>query len=1134
MSDSVLYLCPFCGAFINEEVTACPNCKKPLEDEAEEEFEKSLDDLIYGEIDEAINGHMCPRCGKALDEDSMECADCDVKIEEELDLVDDVKEDVSFFLCSGCGAFISSDSEECPNCGADLSEESEEVESPIEYDSELLDLLVEKDEIDEEEAIREIDGLGDPEKLISVIDKMADAEEGENLTDVTLDLDLGEDGEELAIDDESFKLDIDEEIEKTIIVESIGEKITEEIMVGVEGESEILLCGNCGAFVSPSMKECNVCGTEVSPGKYLAVEKDGGEDVDASRDPINTETTLRKILGILDEVIIEPDPMAPTEEVIGICQACGAFIPTGDDKCPVCQADKKELAKVLDTRLPDEEEPISICGECGAFARGGAKSCNICGAELDEKILDSIQADEIIEMGKETDSPMDILKKALGVLELKDTSPIEPMSGELSLCPDCGAFVGQNAKNCSICGVNLLKAPEQDDIVIDLDDETIDLSDNVCPNCGSKFGIGAGECEVCGFTFLDEDISLGELRELESSDIMGDGDDISDIIELEIPSLADEGPDGLDERGLEDLVLEEKEMDDEYEEVAEPQPIGPAQLTNKEKLAKIEKAYKEGNLSRANYLINKAKFYGIVDEKMRDIEITEKQLDELLVDIGETVEAIEVEHKAEVEEGIPDLLLETEDGESVEEEHERAETEELEPIEEPVPEIEEEVIYEDELEEDVEYDEEYEEVDIPHTGDAEKEEEYEDYDDELEMEEMEDEDIGRKIPFRRFPVQESGHASGGPLLHSGWEYGVLASLFTSLFYVALESFFPIHPFSLAVIFGVILLFALIMIITSRAIFIKGDLSKGVIFLAGGAMISFILLHWFADIIIGNSQIDKILLSTGIIFLGIGIIWVRSKIRYIHLWVFGTIFLFLFSIGELLFFEQWAFSPVQPPGAIVAGLGMALIIASTILLAYERSLHTSIETEIVRGDIGYLNKDYNRALRSYDTALEKSRARRDSQETKEQGVQGYDVPWYSKGATLILMGQLEEGIECLDMALSINPNNEVAWVTKGNAYSKMGDFENALESYNNALIINPRYVIAWNNRGNAFAREKKYVEALKSYNRAIKLNSNYEDAWINKGYVLMKMGKEEEALKCISMISQRGKMGEQSRTTASSA
>ncbi len=1191
MSDSIINMCPSCGAFINKDSPVCPNCNKALDNGTGDDFEKDLEELIHEDPD-LENSHICPGCGGKLDHDSLECPSCDMRIEDELDMIGQESEAVSLFLCSGCGAFISSDSIECPNCGIPLNDDNKDEEPVIEYDDELLELLVEKDDLDVEEALNEMDGISDSDGLMSLVDRMADSQIDESDVLDSDEVENKDEDEPIIISIEEVELDVEadrlhdnlnKEIDKVRIVEGLGEKLSEEVVLdGGEGDS-IKLCLECGAFVSPSLKECNVCGSEAGDGKYLRAETDNSDEIAKQRDG-NTESALREILGILDEVSVESEVMEVVDEVIGICGECGAFIPPGEDNCPVCGTPGSDMQDMpgLEDMHSEETGSLSICGECGAFLKPGLGECNVCGTEVIFHTPETSHQGEGEDIGRVVDDSTDILKKALGLMEMKDISQNGTMSGEIELCPDCGAFVSKDTRECGVCGSSFeTGVGDELGIVIDLEGEDIKLSKNICPNCGSRFGVGAGECGVCGFNFLDDDLGLGELEVLESSD-PGEGVDISDIIELEIPGLdieVEEKDGEVDGIELDDLTLEIDGEPEEEEKTPPPEPSRTGtRLTDSEKLERLEKAYLDGKLSKANYLINKARFYGIANDIKNIEDRVEEEFQDFLADMDKTLTSTEIEPPSQIseneihpieEDGQLDSPESTRTGaylpeqvESEEQELPASIGEETEQDDEPV--VEEIVEYidvgpDEESEEDGEYEIEYieveevesveeitefEELDSPGTKEVQQDddndepviEEIEEYpgvgrDGDFQARIQEAAEARRQVEFKTFPVDgaKSRQEQYSP---SGWEYGVYWSLFTSVFFVSLGSYFDLHPISLAAATGIGLVIALFMMITSRSTFVRSDLAKGSLFMIGSFIISFILLHWFANVMIDNPQLDNILLSIGIVLIGMGIIWVRGSLRYIHLWIAGTIFLFLFAIGDMFYFDQWAFSPIQPPGMIIAGLGISMIIISTIMLAHERNIHTSIETEIVRGDMDYMNKDYKQALRSYDVALERSRAKSADENTDDISG-GYDVPWYSKGAALILMGQIEEGIECLDMALSINPNNEVAWVSKGNAYSRLGDPDNAIESYNNALISNPRYVIAWNNRGNAFARKKDYIEALNNYNRAIKLNPNYQDAWINKGYVLMKMGKQDEALRCVSMIDLRERNGGgQSKAVAS--
>jgi len=169
----------------------------------------------------------------------------------------------------------------------------------------------------------------------------------------------------------------------------------------------------------------------------------------------------------------------------------------------------------------------------------------------------------------------------------------------------------------------------------------------------------------------------------------------------------------------------------------------------------------------------------------------------------------------------------------------------------------------------------------------------------------------------------------------------------------------------------------------------------------------------------------------------------------------------------------------------------------------RQSTAALRRELVRAERDIVQEDYQRSLEEYDRAIVATR----------KGVPGAEIPWYGKGATLILLGRYEEALRAIDTALDINPRNEVAWVNKGNALSKMGRLVDALRCFNAAIKVNPRFEVAWNNKGNALARLGKYEEAVQCYDRALGIDPGYRGAWVNKGFVLTKLGRFDEAASC---------------------
>jgi Flp pilus assembly protein TadD len=217
-----------------------------------------------------------------------------------------------------------------------------------------------------------------------------------------------------------------------------------------------------------------------------------------------------------------------------------------------------------------------------------------------------------------------------------------------------------------------------------------------------------------------------------------------------------------------------------------------------------------------------------------------------------------------------------------------------------------------------------------------------------------------------------------------------------------------------------------------------------------------------------------------------------------------------ALGSAVPLVVFALAAAQDPTLAYTGPWVAAVLAAlpwpAALAASEvrrRQSTAVLRAGLVRAEKDIVQENYHRSLEEYDRAIAAAR----------KGVPGAEIPWYGKGATLILLGRYDEALRAIDTALDINPHNEVAWVNKGNALSKMGRYVDALRCFNAAIKVNPRYEVAWNNKGNTLARLEKYEEALQCYERALGIDPAYRGAWVNKGFVLTRLGRFDEAASC---------------------
>jgi len=996
------------------------------------------------------------------------------------------------YLCPGCGAFVSESASKCPKCG-------------------------------------------------EVLESGSDIDEAPDASEITEQQDRVENEIEL--------------LEQEITEVDDSEPVT------------LFLCSECGAFTGGNAKNCPNCGALMG-------------DEEPATPIIESEDTEINILEMLVQTVKPPHGEVEIIEDLKHLESAedvAAFLETivDDDVDDMVLAPPAELlpersdgsddllsklileAETFDTDKPGkrskamqtvgdmlvgesaksfvgDNDSITLCKTCGAFVSESAGVCNVCGNSLQGDKRISVQSgQELSEPGSGEEEADSVIRKMLGVADdtVLDTEVGKRFQsdGSLGLCTLCGAFISQDAEICPVCGTHIEDMPEFIPSMDIVGPESEDHGLAICPHCGVFVQEGARECMSC-VKPIPEGATVPISQEAEKPE---DPDRAVNILKtflgvekaLEMAPVRDSSFRGLDlcpDCGAfvsMDAVVCSICGNSLFEDSGDSPKIRldmPDVMKCPNCSASMDVHSEECPLCGMSFAVRHPR----PEPEGPGEDIT----DFLDSELGSTIRTLESVDAPAIEpqdiaEAVPDddtledlfILEDVEELEiSLEPDAEFPEAEipiEALPIEveDPIPPTEPETLEFIEPEES----EIYEPEELP-AIEAEEE---------TFMEEtvVTSESVA-EIPDIESEVKPSVNAAN-------WTTGVYVSVAAICFFLF---FYIIAPGDyapgLAVIFGTLMLLGTYLAMTEKAIFFRGDLKQASVFIAGIFFAAVVILHWPMGLMtaetgfLNQPSLDRVLLSLSVLLTTVGLLWIRARVRFVFTWFFGNLLLFMATVISFTYSNYG--TGIESPVLIVAGFGSGLVFLSLIFLQYERAINSSIETDIVRGDAHYLKRDYVGALASYDSALATA-------QMKKVGAYGspivaYDVPWYSKGSALILMGEFEEGIKCLDMALAINPRNEVTWVNKGNAHSKLGQHGPASDCYRKAIECNPFYEIAWNNLGNVSARKKDYLDALKHYNRAIKINPAYDDAWINKGYVLAKMGKRDQAVKCLNRVGSRVK------------
>ena len=118
--------------------------------------------------------------------------------------------------------------------------------------------------------------------------------------------------------------------------------------------------------------------------------------------------------------------------------------------------------------------------------------------------------------------------------------------------------------------------------------------------------------------------------------------------------------------------------------------------------------------------------------------------------------------------------------------------------------------------------------------------------------------------------------------------------------------------------------------------------------------------------------------------------------------------------------------------------------------------------------------------------------------------------FQLGSSLYYRKNLEEGIDCYNKSIKINPDYAETHINLGNLLSDLKNYPEAEKEFRNAIKINPDYAEAHYNLGILLYDLKNYPEAEKEYRIAIKINPDDAKAHNNLGLLLYGLKNYPEA------------------------
>ncbi len=133
---------------------------------------------------------------------------------------------------------------------------------------------------------------------------------------------------------------------------------------------------------------------------------------------------------------------------------------------------------------------------------------------------------------------------------------------------------------------------------------------------------------------------------------------------------------------------------------------------------------------------------------------------------------------------------------------------------------------------------------------------------------------------------------------------------------------------------------------------------------------------------------------------------------------------------------------------------------------------SAEDLFARGNLAYLEGDYECALADYEWAIQLN--------------PGYAAAYNNRGVAHYYSGQLAQALADYNEAARLDPRYATSYMNRGIVRTALGDLDGALVDFSEAIRLNPAYALAYLNRGVTWRLKHDLARANRDYWRYIQL------------------------------------------------
>lgn len=151
----------------------------------------------------------------------------------------------------------------------------------------------------------------------------------------------------------------------------------------------------------------------------------------------------------------------------------------------------------------------------------------------------------------------------------------------------------------------------------------------------------------------------------------------------------------------------------------------------------------------------------------------------------------------------------------------------------------------------------------------------------------------------------------------------------------------------------------------------------------------------------------------------------------------------------------------------------------------------IDAMVLKGEIRFVTKEYNYAIRELNTAIKAMPA-------EKPDYRAYQLRAKSKFEVKDFKGAITDW----NVYIDANPGEEEALISRAAAKINANDNSSAISDLDEAIKINKKNPVSYCYRGVAKGGNKNFTEALKDLDYAIKLKFDYGAAFVNRASIKM--------------------------------